>query len=325
MELFLRFGLAGLVLALTACASTPPSHDAERARARATYNELNTEAGSAPSATRTPSTYGNEYSEPSSGVSSYSNIPRPVLMALPASSGKDSSPASEVANSPFAKAALDGINEYLTEKGYDVRSLEGNEDLTSLIQMQGDISDNSSDMSYVAGLALGADIYIKFSGSVKNNMITVELSAYETSTARLLGTKSGSVQDHGTNAENQRYLVLSAAKKALPALEKTIQSYWFEDWKKGVQYKVVMRIGDRFTGSSLEDLQDQCVASLRKSFKSVRVNSITEKTIDIIAYANPTEYPDAYAVYSVIREDLAPVAQAKKNNITNKLIILELN
>jgi len=246
-------------------------------------------------------------------------------MALPANSSKGSSPVSVVAGNPFARAAMEGINEYLTERGYEVRSLDGSEDLSNLIQMQGDISDNGDDMSYVAGLALGADIYIKFSGSIKNHMVTVELSAYETSTARLLGSKTGTVQDHGSSSENQRYLVHSAAKKALPALEKTIQSYWNEDLQKGTQYKVIVRIGNQLSGSSLEDLQDQSVASLRKTFKSVKVNSMTERTIDLIIYANPTEFPDAYTVYSAIRDNLANIAQTKKNNITNKLIILELN
>ena len=323
MSPFLRLGLAGILLGLSACASTPPSYDAERSRARAGYADLDAETNSAPSPTKNSPAYSSDYS--AAGAVSYSDIPQPILMALPANSGKGSSPESVVANNPFARAAMEGINEYLKERGYEVRSLDGNEDLTNLIQMQGDISDNGDDMSYVAGLALGADVYIKFSGSIKNHMVTVELSAYETSTARLLGSKTGTVQDHGSSANNQRYLVHSAAKKALPALEKTIQSYWAEDWKKGVQYKVVMRIGDRFSGSSLEDLQDRCVSSLRKTFKSIRVNSMTEKTIDLVAYANPAEFPDAYAVYSAIRENTSPFAQAKKNNITNKLIIMELN
>ncbi len=320
----LRLGLAGILLGLSACASTPPSHDAERSRARAAYADLDAETGTTPSAGNS-STYSSGYFQGTARVSSYTEASRPILMALPANSSKGSSPASVVASNPFARAAMEGINEYLTERGYEVRSLDGSEDLSNLIQMQGDISDNGDDMSYVAGLALGADVYIKFSGSIRNHMVTVELSAYETSTARLLGSKTGTVQDHGSSSDNQRYLVHSAAKKALPALEKTIQSYWNEDLKKGTQYKVVMRIGSQFSGSSLEDLQDQSVSSLRKAFKSVKVNSMTEKTIDLIVYANPTEFPDAYSVYSAIRDNLSSFAQAKKNNITNKLVILELN
>ena len=304
---------AAALLCLAACSSSPkPSYDAERERAHTAYNELDNATGAA--APQQQTTYTSDYSGTGTVVT-YTDIPRPVLMVLPAKNASEN----------FAKAAMEGINEYLTEKGYEVRSLEGSEDLSNLIQMQGDISGNGDDLSYVAGLALGADVYIKFSGAIKNGMITSEISAYETSTARLLGTKTSSVQDHGSAKENQRYLIHSAAQKAMPALERTIHSYWSDDLKKGVQYKVVMRIGDRFNGTTLEDLQDQGISALRNHFKSVKVNAMTEKTIDLVVYTNPEEYPDAFAVYSAIRQSLASLAQAKKNNIVNKLIILELN
>ena len=312
MILAQRLTLAAALMCLAACSSSPkPSYDAERARAHAAYNELdNTTATTQNVANPSSAAYS---SQPN--AITYADIPRPILMVIPASKDKG----------PFAKAAMEGINEYLTAKGYEVRSLEGSEDLSNVIQMQGDISGNGDDMAYIAGLALGADIYIKFSGSIKNDMITAEVSAYETSTARLLGTKTSSVQDHGSNNDNQRYLVHSAAEKAMPSLERTIHSYWSEDLKKGVQYKVVMRIGERFKGTTLEDLQDQGISALRKSFKSVRINAMTEKTIDLSVYADPAEHPDAFAVYSGIRQSLASLAQTKKNNIVNKLVILELN
>lgn len=304
MILSKRYVLAAALLCLAACSSSPkPSYEKERARAHAGYSELDNST-----------TYTSDYTGTGAPVS-YADIPRPVLMVLPAESAKGD----------LARAALEGINGYLTEKGYEVRSQEASEDLSNLIQMQGDISGNGDDMAYVAGLALGADIYVKFSSSVKNNMVIAEVSAYETSTARLLGTKTGTVQGHGSTKDNLHYLVHSAAEKAMPALERTIFSYWSEDQKKGVQYKVVMHIGERFTGTALEDLQDQGISNLRGRFKSVRVNAMTPKTIDLVVYANPAEYPDAFAVYSAIRQSMASLAQAKKNNIVNKLIILELN
>ena len=319
-----RYILAAALLCLAACSSSPkPSYEAERARAHAGYNELDDATGTS-NATAQQDAYTADYSGTGAPVS-YTGIPRPVLMVLPAASGKGSSPMQVVSNNPFARATMEGINEYLTEKGYEVRSLEGSEDLSGLIQMQGDISGNGDDMSYVAGLALGADVYIKFSGSMKSDMVTVEISAYETSTARLLGTKTGSVQNHGSSKDNLRYLAHSAAKKAMPSLERTIHSYWSEDLKKGVQYKVIMRIGERFSGTALEDLQDQGISAIRSHFKSVKVNAMTEKTMDLIVYANPSEYPAAFAVYSAIRQSISGFTQAKKNNIVNKLIILELN
>ena len=96
-------------------------------------------------------------------------------------------------------------------------------------------------------------------------------------------------------------------------LRAVLPSWMTEDLKKGVQYKVVMRIGERFSGTALEDLQDQGISALRNRFKSVKVNAMTEKTIDLVVYADPAEYPDAFAVYSAIRHAMASLAQAKKN------------
>lgn len=311
------YALVAAFLCLVACSSSPkPSYEAERASAHMGYNELGsaTSANTNSTSTAHQQAYASDYSGTGALVS-YNNISRPILMVLPANTS----------NETFNKAAMEGINEYLTEKGYEVRSLEGSEDLSSLIQMQGDISGNGNDIAYIASLAFGADIYIKFSSSIKDDMITAEISAYETSTARILGTKTGTVQDHGSSKDNMRYLILSAAQKAMPGLERTIHSYWSEDLKKGIQYKVVIRIGEKFNGSTLEDLQDQTISALRSRFKSVKVNAMTETTIDLIIYADPQEYPDALAVYSTIRQSTTNLAQTKKNNIINKLIILELN
>jgi hypothetical protein len=248
----------------------------------------------------------------------------PVIMVIPAISN-NASAIEVIKQNPFAKTTMESINEYLTEKSYKVRSLEGNEDLTEVLQIQNDISDKEEDMSYIAGLTFGADIYITFSGSIRNDMVTVELSAYETTTARLLGSKTGMVKDHGTDKSNQRYLIQTAVKKALPALEKTIHAYWQEDSKKGIPYKVIINLGERFSGEILEDIQDQCLTSIRANFSNLKINQMTEKTIDLVLYAKATEFPDVYAVYSAIKASLSDKGVVQKNNITNKLIIMELN
>lgn len=312
----------GIFLCLTACASQQKSVNTDdiRARAEQSYAELDRNTSASNNSLEENSPYA-----VSNGNIADSDVPPPVLMVLPAVSGNSTSALQVVTNNPFAKAAMEGANEFLTEKGYDVRSLEGNEELSDLIQIQNDISGNEEDMSYIASLAFGADIYIKFSGAIREDMVTVEVSAYETSTARLLGSKMGMVQNHSHNNDNQRYLVHTAIKKALMALEETIHSYWKKDLKKGNQYKVIIRFGDRFSDLSLEEAQDNSISAIRGSFSQIKINRITGKTMDLVIYSNPTEFPDAYAVYSSLREILSENGIPKKNNITNKLIIMELN
>jgi deoxyribose-phosphate aldolase len=52
---------------------------------------------------------------------------------------------------------------------------------------------------------------------------------------------------------------------------------------------------------------------------------MTAKTLDFVIYASAVKYKDTQEVYSKIRQILKPLADTKKNNITRKLILMELN
>ena len=107
-------------------------------------------------------------------------------------------------------------------------------------------------------------------------------------------------------------------------LEKTILGYWQADLQDGVQYKVILRINGE-AGTALEDLHESVISALRSRFSKVRINKATDKTIDLILYANAQEFSDAFSVYGAIRELLSPLASVQKNNIAQKLIMMELN
>lgn len=309
---------------LVACASSAPDNSAARARERANagYSDLNREVGPSPYAAQSSEKIVNAESQKAAAIN-YAGLQKPVIMAMPVASSNGSDPMDVVRSNPFAKSMMEAVNEFLTGKGYEVRSLEGQTELDDLVKLQSEIT-GGEDVSYVAGLMLGADVYIKFTGSLRSDMVTVELSAYETATARLLGTQTGMVKDNGVGAAKRNYLVNDAVKKAMPALEEKIFSYWAEDLKKGSQYKIIMKIDEKYSGADVEDLQDNVVNAMRSKFSSLRVNGMTERTIDVIVYADPAAFPDSYAVYSEIRKAVSSVATAKKNNIAKKLIMLEL-
>ena len=254
------------------------------------------------------------------------NITKPVIMVLPAVNGKGTSSLQQISNNPFAKAAMDGLNDYLTQKHYEIKSLEGNSELEKIIQMQNDIAGNDEDLAYLASLALNADIYIKYSGSMDaKGFVTVDISAYEASTARLLGSQTSSINSHGRTSDiDQQANLKSAAKKAMPSLEAQILSYWKDDIRQGMQYKVIMNITGSYSDSNLEDLEDQIVENLKPKFNKVKVNTMTAKTVDLVVYAAPDKYEDVNEVYKAIRQALKPLAETKKLNITKKLIVMEV-
>lgn len=253
------------------------------------------------------------------------NSSLPSILVTPAQNGKGISELQVVQNNPMARAMMEAVNEYLTKKLYDVKSLEGDANLNSVVQMQNDIAETDEDLSYLASLALGADVYIKFSGNVKPGAISVDLNAYESSTARLLGSESAMDDDCGGNDQTAIAECLhKAARRAMPLLEKKIKAYWQNDLEQGVQYKVIMNIKGEFDEEEIEDLHDDIASGLKKAFKRVNVNVMTAKTIDAIIYADGNEFPDSQSVYNAIRGMLKGKGQTKKINLTRKLILMDI-
>nr|AIF26826.1 hypothetical protein [uncultured bacterium fosmid pJB95A1] len=301
-----------LMMAGVACSGTSntqkDTNKETRQKAKSAYNEL--EYGSQKSVTK------NKSVSKDSGVKSVTsadNFIKPVIMVMPAPSDD-------------ARATQEGIMDYLTKKGYEVKSMEGSAELNNLIQMQNDIVGTEDDQSYLASLSLEADIYIKFSGFLNNDgQVLVELSAYESSTARQLGSHSSSVNSHGrTSPLDMKVNLKTAANKAMSGLESRLISYWQDDLKNGVQYKVVMNIKGTYGDSQLEDLQENVVSNLKAAFNKVKVNTMTAQTIDLVVYADPEKVDDAQAAYSEIRKLLKSMAETKKISVSKKLIIMDI-
>ena len=249
---------------------------------------------------------------------------QPIIVVTPAMSSKGE--AQEIAVDNNSHSVQEAIHSYLTKKNYEVKSVEGQETLNEILQMQNDIANTEDDLSYLAGIALDADVYIKFKQEVTNDEVSVELSAYEASTARLLGSQTSTVRNNGhTSKINIASNLGAAVRKAMPGLETKILSYWKNDLSKGNQYKVVINIKGEYSDSQTEDLHDAIMKGLKSNFNSVKMNVMTAKTLDFVIYANPIKYKDSQEIYSKLRQIFKPIAETKKINITRKLILMELN
>ena len=67
---------------------------------------------------------------------------RPTIMVIPAETGNEASSLNIIQTNPLAKASMEAINQYLTHKQYNVKSLEGQTQIDAIIQIQGDVFDN---------------------------------------------------------------------------------------------------------------------------------------------------------------------------------------
>lgn len=248
----------------------------------------------------------------------------PTILVVPAQKTKGMSDLQAFQSNPNSRMATEAINSYLTQRQYEVKSLAGQETLNEVVQMQQDIAETDEDLSYLASLALGADIYIKFSASIEGGVVLIELSAYEAATARLLGSQTSQASASGSSRSEIADAVYAAASRAMPGLEKKIKGYWEVDRRNGVQYKVIMKLQGDFDEQRVEDIQDDVNQLLKKAFKRVNVNVMTAKTIDLTVFADIAKFGDAQEVYSYIRRGMKGSVNVKKINITKKLILIEL-
>ena len=319
------FGLF-LIAATTSWGAAQKDNSADkiRERAKSAYGELDQD--NVKSSPKTSLSQPKATGKNPSAAAVPENFPKPVIMVIPSSNGKGINSLQRISNDPLAKAAMDGLNDYLAQKHYEVKSLEGSKELENIVQMQNDIAGNDEDLAYLAGLALNADIYIKYATSLDSKgFVTIDLHAYETTTARLLGSQTSSINSHGRTAIiDQQANLKTAAKKAMPSIETQILAYWKDDIKLGSQYKVIMNITGEYSDSALEDLQDQITQNLKAKFNKVKVNAMTAKTIDLVVYAESSKFEDVNEVYRTIRQTLKPMAETKKQNITKKLIVMEV-
>ena len=248
----------------------------------------------------------------------------PTILVVPAQKTKGMSDLQAFQSNPNNRMATEAINGFLTQRQYEVKSLAGQETLNEVVQMQQDIAETDEDLSYLASLALGADIYIKFSASIEGGIVLIELSAYEAATARLLGSQTSQAAAAGSSRSEIADAVFAAASRAMPGLEKKIKGYWEVDRRNGVQYKVIMKLQGDFDEQRVEDIQDDVNQLLKKAFKRVNVNVMTAKTIDLTVFADMDKFSDAQEVYSYIRRGMKGSVAVKKINITKKLILIEM-
>ena len=318
--------LAGACL-LAACASNPPAKednsDEIRAHADAAQREISRETGEvvaddAPAATASA---GAAAEDDGIIVSTVNFKTRPTVLVAPAMGAKMAGSIDVIRKNPLAKTAMEVINAYLTSRDYTVIGLESQAQLDEVVQLQSDIAGNNEDLAYVAGLSVGADINITYAGSIQEDYIVIDLNASEASTANLLASESIRLKDNG---ESQRVLVQKAIQLAIKKLENKVRGRLAEEQEKGALYKVVAHLTGDFTDDQAEEISNMVSIKMRKKFNKMQVISMSRNTYDLLIYVDPNKFEDAQMVYAEFVESLEGLAKVRKQNITKKLIILEI-
>ena len=245
----------------------------------------------------------------------------PTIMVIPEVK-RGQSPLTVFEKNKFATTAAATIESYLTAKKYDVIVPRAAEQINEQTLLQSQIKDVNDDMGYQLALALGSDIYIVFAGEIAGNKASVSVKAYETTTGRLLGTETGYSKDRP--GASQQALVEEAIHDAIENVLSRITTYWKDDIKKGLQYKLIFKISATLTPDDMEELQDEISDLIDDEFDLSKENILSGKTMDYTIWAKKEQFNKASKIYRFFRDTFSSKLKLKKISINKKLIIIDI-
>ena len=254
-------------------------------------------------------------------------LPLPTIMVIP-EVPKGQNPVEIMSEDPTLKHAAQVIESYLTNRKYDVQVPEQKVTIDGLTEAQQAFKGMEDDYSYQLALAIGSDVYITFTLDMQTRDVggsTVRkaiagVRAYETTTARLLGTETGYSEER---PEADLVVIEEAIHGAIDNVLSRINAYW----KRDVQYKLVVSIQGDFDSDEREDIAFAMSRVIKQNCKGSRENIATEQTLDYLVWVEPKQISDSRELYGVLRRDFPtefPRGQLRSINITGKLILLRV-
>jgi hypothetical protein len=250
-----------------------------------------------------------------------SAVGNPNIMVIP-ETPKGITPISVLDSDPLAKHCAGAIESYLTARMYEVQVPKGADQLNEMTGMLAEGKGAEEDVAYKIALSLGSDVYItyNYNPDIKSTgKASVSVKAYETTTAKLLGTETGySKTRMGSPAEP---LLEEAINDAIDKVLQRITNYWTQDMAKGLQYKVIFKMLASFDEDKTEAIQDK-VSDFVKTFAQKKENVVTDKTMDYNVSAKKEQYDGSNDIYKAFRKDMKGTAKMKKITLNRKLIIV---
>jgi len=255
-------------------------------------------------------------------------IGNPFIMVIPETK-KGENPIELLQTNVKVKHAAAVVESYLTARKYDVIVPEQQANLDELNAAQQMLGDQEEDYAYQLALSIGSDVYITFSGAVESTGYGTEkyamnVRAYETTTARLLGAETGYSQ------ARQGEIMVSieeAMSDAINNVLSRIMNYWKDDLKRGMQYKLIVSISTDFDEDEVEDIQFAFIDAVDKVAQKSKENIVTSQTIDYLIWCNPEKFDKSTKVYRYLKSafnDKGVEGILKKINVNRKLILLKV-
>ncbi len=234
-------------------------------------------------------------------------IGMPTLMALPeVKPGQN--PLDELKKNTVLQQGASVIESYLTSKKFNVVAPDQAEQIYQQQKAQLAVKGADEDLSYAIALSVGSDIYVKYSVALDQRMVgttrvqkaSVSVRAFETTTGRLLGAETGYSDESAAPAEA---LVEAAVTNAMNNVISRINSYWQDDIKDGLQYKVIVNITGSFDEDTKYDLEDAVQKTLKKLCNKTKQNVGTDKTLDYLVWITNPDMQNPTGFFRELRKE----------------------
>ena len=256
-------------------------------------------------------------------------VGNPVIMVLPAVATGES-PLELLETNPQVRHAASVVESYLTARQYDVVVPEQQSALESLNSAQMSLGDREEDYAYNLALSIGSDVYITFAGAVEEAAYGAQkyvliVRAYETTTARLLGTETGYSQGR------QGEIMVSIEEAMNDAIDKVlsrISNYWKSDLERGIQYKLIVNLAADLDQDQVEEIQFAFMDAVDEVAASSKENIITDATMDYLLWCDPTKYDRSSKVYRYIKkafDEASTDGTLRRVTINRKMILLRID
>lgn len=254
----------------------------------------------------------------------------PFIMVIP-SVEKGVNPIETLRKDPNLSHAAKVIEGYLTARTYDVVVPEQQIALSELSSAQQALSGLADDYSYQLALSIGSDVYITFEASIEKDKLNTKkavasVRAFETTTARLLGTETG----YSPSAQvADKVLIENAVNDAIDKVLSRITAYWKEDMGRGVQYKLVISIAPGFNSEQSEEISFAFADLLEKIArnKQYKENIVTRQTLDYLVWCDSEKYSTSTKLFRDIKSHFSEEftgGTVQKVNINRKLLLLKI-
>lgn len=255
----------------------------------------------------------------------------PNIMVIPeAPAGGD--PLAVLANNPAAAQAAAAIESYLTARRYDAIVPQQSAVLGDMAGQMAALTGIADDPQYRLALTLGSDVYISYRLDVTHRKVggsdvakaTSTVRAFETSTARLLGTETGYSQER---PEPDQVVVEEAIKDAIDKVLTRIDGYWKDDRARGLQYRLVVKVTGEFDQDARNRFTNVIADFLANSCANSKENVLSAKTLDFLVWAKADQFDRSRKLADALTVQFNAVfrvGELQPVTVNRKLILLEL-